>query len=102
MINNKVFREFLKIFKVHLFVDWFFRFFPRQGTFGGYTYPVASLEAWLVEKEIFKGGIYDGVFDLSQVDAFADLGCNRGFFSVWLAENPDANLKEFWWRPIQH
>ena len=93
MINNKVFREFLKIFKVHLFVDWFFRFFPRQGTFGGYTYPVASLEAWLVEKEIFKGGIYDGVFDLSQVETFADLGCNRGFFSVWLAEKSQRKLK---------
>lgn len=93
MINNKVFREFLKIFKVHLFVDWFFRFFPRQGTFGGYTYPVASLESWLVEKEIFRGGIYDGFFDLSQVETFADLGCNRGFFSVWLAEKSQRKLR---------
>ena len=93
MINNKAFREFLKFFKVHLFADCFFRFFPRQRTFGGYTYPVASLEAWLVEKEIFKGGIYDGVFDLSQVETFADLGCNRGFFSVWLAEKSRCKLK---------
>jgi hypothetical protein len=93
MINNKLFREFLKIFKVHLFVDCFFRFFPRQGTFGNYTYPVASLEAWLVEKEIFKVGIYDGIFDLSQVETFADLGCNRGFFSVWLAEKSRCKIK---------
>jgi hypothetical protein len=69
MINNKVFREFLKIFKVHLFVDWFFRFFPREGIF------------------------YDGVFDLSQVETFADLGCNRGFFSVWLAEKSRCKIK---------
>lgn len=93
MINNKAVREVLKVFKVHLFVDCFFRLFPRQGTFGGYTYPVASLEAWLVEKEIFKGGIYDGVFDLSQVETFVDLGCNRGFFSVWLAEKSRRKLK---------
>jgi FkbM family methyltransferase len=93
MINNRAVREVLKIFKVHLFVDLFLRFFPRQGIFGDYTYPVASLEAWLVEKEIFKGGIYDGVFDLSQVETFADLGCNRGFFSVWLAEKSRCKLK---------
>jgi len=86
VINNKAVREVLKVFKVHLLVDWFFRIFPREGKFGSYRYPVASLEAWLVEKEIFKSGIYDGVFDLSGVETFADLGCNRGFFSVWLAE----------------
>lgn len=93
MINNRAVREVLKIFKVHLFIDLFLRLFPRQGTFGGYTYAVASLEAWLVEKEIFKGGIYDGVFDLSGVETFADLGCNRGFFSVWLAEKSRCKLK---------
>ena len=86
MINNRAVRDFLKIFKVHLIVDWFFRVFPREKQIGHYKYPVDSLEGWLVEKEIFKGGIYDGVFDLAGVDTFADLGCNRGFFSVWLAD----------------
>ena len=86
MINNKAVREVLKVFKIHLIVDCFFRIFPKEGKFGGYRYSVASLEAWLVEKEIFKSGIYDGVFDLAGVKTFVDLGCNRGFFSVWLAE----------------
>jgi FkbM family methyltransferase len=86
VINNRAVREVLKAFKVHLIMDWFFRIFPREGKFGVYRYPVASLEGWLVEKEIFKAGIYDGVFDLAGVRTFVDLGCNRGFFSVWLAE----------------
>jgi FkbM family methyltransferase len=98
MIDNRAFREVLKVFKVHLLVDWFFSIFPREGKFGGYRYPVASLEAWLVEKEIFRAGIYDGVFDLRGVRTFADLGCNRGFFGVWLASKagvaPDGILVE--------
>ena len=54
MINNKVFREFLKIFKVHLIVEWIFKTFPQRKRFGQFSYTVGSLEAWLVEKEIFK------------------------------------------------
>lgn len=93
MINSRAVREVLKVFKVHLMMDWFFRVFPREGKFGAYRYPVASLEGWLVEKEIFKAGIYDGVFDLAGVETFVDLGCNRGFFSVWLAEKCGAKPK---------
>lgn len=85
MINSRTVREVLKVFKVHLLVDWLLSVFPRNGKFGDYTYPVNSLEALIVEKEIFKAGIYDGVFNLSGVKAFADLGCNRGFFSIWIA-----------------
>ena len=93
MINNKVFREFLKIFKVHLIVEWIFKTFPQRKRFGQFSYTVGSLEAWLVEKEIFKEGIYDGVFDLANVRTFADLGCNRGFFGVWLASKTKPDLK---------
>lgn len=85
MINNRAVREVLKVFKVHLIVDLLLRLFPRTGRFGGFTYPINSLEALIVEKEIFKAGIYDGVFDLNEVKTFADLGCNRGFFSIWIA-----------------
>lgn len=93
MINNKVFREFLKIFKVHLIVEWFFKVFPQRKQFEKFSYTVGSLEAWLVEKEIFKEGIYDGVFDLAKIRTFADLGCNRGFFGVWLASKTLSDLQ---------
>jgi FkbM family methyltransferase len=93
MINNRAVRDFFKIFKVHLIVDSFFRAFPREKQIGLYNYPVDSLEGWLVENEIFKGRIYDGVFDLAEVDTFADLGCNRGFFCVWLADKARAAPK---------
>ena len=86
MINNRVIRELLKVFKVHFLLDWLLGVLPRTGKFGSYSYPVNSLEALIVEREIFKAGIYDNVFDLSGVKTFVDLGCNRGFFSLWLAE----------------
>ncbi len=54
---------------------------------------MGSLEAWLVEKEIFQEGIYDGVFDLANIRTFADLGCNRGFFGVWLSAKTRSDLK---------
>lgn len=90
MINNRAFREALKLFRVHLILDWILRVFPRNKKFGAYTYPVNSLEGLIVEKEIFKVGIYDQVFDLKGVRTFVDLGCNRGFFTVWLAAKAGA------------
>jgi len=81
MINNRAVRDFFKIFKVHLIVEWIFKTFPQRKHFGNLSYTVGSLEAWLVEKEIFQEGIYDGVFDLANIRTFADLGCNRGFLA---------------------
>lgn len=46
-----------------------------------------------MEKEIFQEGIYDGVFDLANIRTFADLGCNRGFFGVWLSAKTRSDLK---------
>ncbi|MCX7713161.1 MAG: FkbM family methyltransferase [Chthoniobacterales bacterium] len=37
--------------------------------------------------------MYDGVFDLSKLETFAYLGCNRGLFSLWLAANSRPNLR---------
>jgi FkbM family methyltransferase len=93
MINNRAVRDFFKIFKVHLIVEWIFKTFPQRKHFGNLSYTVGSLEAWLVEKEIFQEGIYDGVFDLANIRTFADLGCNRGFFGVWLSAKTRSDLK---------
>jgi FkbM family methyltransferase len=93
LIDNKAFREILKLFKVHLVLECVFKTFPQKKQSGKFSYTVASLEAWLVEKEIFKKCIYDGVFDLADIRTFADLGCNRGFFAVWLANKARSDLK---------
>jgi hypothetical protein len=90
VINSRTVREVLKVFKVHLLVDWLLGVFPRNGKFGDYTYPVTSLEALIVEKEIFKAGIYDGVFNLSGVKDFLEIGCNPGFFSIWIECKEDS------------
>ena len=93
MIPQKTIRLLLKKIRVHYLMDWFFRTFPRKGQVGNFHYPVDSLESWLVEKEIFCQKIYDGVLDLSRVQTFADLGCNRGFFSLWLAAKTSRSLE---------
>jgi hypothetical protein len=98
VINSRAVREVLKVFRVHLLVDWYLRTFPREGKFGNYSYPVNSLEALIVEKEIFQAGIYDGVFDLSGVRTFVDLGCNRGFFGIWIASKTEDPPAGPWWR----
>ena len=49
------------------------------------VYTVDSLEGWLLQKEIFNEVIYDGVFEMKDIRTFCDLGCNRGFFSLWVA-----------------
>ena len=93
IINDKKTREFLKFLKVHLVLDCFFRIFLQRKQLGRFTYTIGGLEAWLVEKEIFKKGIYDGVFDLANIRTFADLGSNRGFFGLWLASKTMSDLK---------
>ncbi len=72
MINYRRVCEVSKNFKFNLFLELLLRVFPRTRKFGDYTYPVNSLEALIVEKEIFKAGIYDDFFNLSGVKVFPE------------------------------
>lgn len=93
ILQSDGFRAFLKMLGVHHILDFYFRSFPKTRNFSGTVYVVDSLEGWLVEKEIFKEAIYDGVFDLSGVETFCDFGCNRGYFSLWLASKIGPNAR---------
>lgn len=93
ILQSDGFRGFLKRLGVHHILDFYFRTFPKSRKFAGTVYVLDSLEGWLVEKEIFKEAIYDGVFDLSSVQTFCDFGCNRGFFSLWLVSKIGAKAK---------
>lgn len=44
-------------------------------------------------RKIFRVGVYGQVSDLSVVRKFADLTCNRGFFSILLAEQTAVALE---------
>ncbi len=93
ILQSDGFRAFLKLLGIHHMLEWYFRTFPKTCEFGDMVYVVDSLEGWLVQKEIFQERIYDGVFDLGQVQTFCDFGCNRGYFSVWLASRIGASAK---------
>jgi len=79
----------------------------------GIRYRINSLDALIVEKEIFTEGLYESVFK-DDCQSFLDLGSNYGFFTAWIlnrSSNPqmrgmmvDANqsvLKECQWL-IEH
>ena len=84
LLSDK-FRFLLRPLGVHRLLDFYFRTFPKSRSHGGMVYSVDSLESWLRHKEIFAERIYHGVFDMRSVRSFCDLGCNLGFFSVWIA-----------------
>ena len=84
-LQSDGFRSLLKSLGVHHLLDFYFRSFPKNHNYGGMVYSVDSLEGWLLQKEIFNEGIYDGVFATENIRTFCDLGCNRGFFSLWVA-----------------
>lgn len=84
-LQSDGFRSLLKSLGVHHLLDFYFRSFPKNHKYGGMVYTVDSLEGWLLQKEIFSEGIYDGVFETKDIRTFCDLGCNRGFFSLWMA-----------------
>ena len=92
-LQSDGFRAFLKALGVHHLLDFYFRSFPKNHNYGGLAYTVDSLEGWLLQKEIFNEGIYDGVFDMKDIRTFCDLGCNRGFFSLWVASKIGAKAR---------
>ena len=87
------FRFLLKALRIHDLLDFYFRTFPKSQSHGGMVYSVDSLESWLLHKEIFVERVYHGVFDMRSVRSFCDLGCNRGFFSVWIASKVGRKAK---------
>lgn len=46
-----------------------------------------SVDSLLVDREIFEQREYEGILPLIGVETFADLGCNCGFFTCYLAHS---------------
>jgi FkbM family methyltransferase len=58
----------------------------------GMVYRISSLDQLGVAGEMFGNNPYEAVLTLKPIDTFIDLGCNSGWFALWLAaELPNAN-----------
>jgi len=57
----------------------------RRTTANGMVYRLTSLDQLGIESEMFTQRGYAPVLDLPPIDSFIDLGCNSGWFAVWLA-----------------
>lgn len=66
----------------------YLRVFPLARVFGRSQtrYRIRSIGALHVASEIFTSGEYAGILPLDDLVSFADLGCNCGFFTCFLAD----------------
>ncbi len=57
---------------------------------GGARYRITSLDQLGIADEMFGRRVYAPALELGPIDSFVDLGCNAGWFAVWLAsESPN-------------
>jgi FkbM family methyltransferase len=82
-------RVLIERLKVRTIANAFLRRFPRYRQLGGIRTRMCSIDSVLVDREIFEEGEYRGMFPLGNVQSFADLGCNCGFFTCFLADSLD-------------
>jgi len=106
-------RRLVQLLHVHRLGNWWLRTFPlvRRLPESGVAYRATRLESIPLAVEMFeKGSLYDASLLPANFTTFADLGCNVGYFTCWLAHlaagrklsgltldaNPDA-VKEARW-----
>ncbi len=106
-------RRLVQIFRLHKLGNWWLRHFPmvKRLPESGVIYRASRLESIPLANEMFeKGNLYDAALLPPHFTNFADLGCNVGYFTCWLAHlargrklrglmldaNPEA-LKEGQW-----
>jgi|GEM_PF-917120 len=80
-----LFHVFINNLGVRAAANKFLAAFPLIRTLKetGIQYRITSLDAFIVEKEIFTDGIYEAVFQ-DNCQSFLDLGSNNGFFTAWI------------------
>jgi FkbM family methyltransferase len=83
----------VRIFPLAEFV---LRRFPlkRRLTRSGAVYRVTSLDQLSIELEVFKQDSYAPALGRRPIETFIDLGCNAGWFAIWLStQEPNNRLR---------
>jgi FkbM family methyltransferase len=81
-------RQAARILRLHLLANAFLRRYPRVRHLpvSGIRYRATRLESIPLAQEMFeKGALYDAALLPTNFTTFADLGCNVGYFTCWLA-----------------
>lgn len=106
-------RRFVQVLGLHRLGNWWLRTFPSVKRLPGseVKYRATRLESIPLAVEMFeKGTLYDAALLPPNFTTFADLGCNVGYFTCWLAHlakgrtlrglmldaNPDAVAEARW------
>src|SRR5687767_7371513 len=81
-------RECVKALRLHVLANAWLRRHPviRRLDGSGVVYRATRLESIPLAQEMFeKGALYDAALLPKNFTTFADLGCNVGYFTCWLA-----------------
>src|SRR5438094_4314827 len=81
-------RRLVQVLGLHKVGNWWLRHFPlmRKMPGSGIIYRATRLESIPLAVEMFeKGNLYDAEMLPQNFTTFADLGCNVGYFTCWLA-----------------
>ena len=112
-------RRLVQTFRLHKLGNWWLRRFPQTKRLAGsgIIYRATRLESIPLANEMFeKGNLYDAELLPEDFTNFADLGCNVGYFTCWLAHlargrklrglmldaNPDAVREAQWHAEANH
>lgn len=81
------FHHLIRLLRVRQVIGWFLKRFPLEKTLpqSGVRYRRRYLETFFLADEFFTRNAYSKVIDRTQVQTFADLGCNAGLFAALLA-----------------
>ena len=111
--RSAVARRFVQLLQLHKLANFGLRHFPLKKRLpgSGVIYRATRLESIPLAKDMFeKGNLYDATLLPYNFSTFADLGCNVGYFTCWLAHlargrqlrglmldaNPDAIREARW------
>ena len=80
-------RNFGRSLRLMKLGNWWLRTFPltKRLPESGVIYRARSLESIPLAVEMFEKNLYDASLLPADFSTFADLGCNVGYFSCWLA-----------------
>lgn len=85
--RSAVARRIVQVFRLHRVANAWLRRFPVVKRLpSGVVYRATRIESIPLAQEMFdKGALYDASLLPANFTTFADLGCNVGYFTCWLA-----------------
>jgi FkbM family methyltransferase len=90
LTGSSAIRKTVKFLRLHLLANWWLNHFPNVKILAksGVRYRARRVESLALSVEMFDKESLYGLSDLPEnMQTFADLGCNVGYFSCWLVHS---------------